>query len=148
MRMALNEASIRPSELNYINAHATSTPVGDIAEFAAIKRLLNDELQTERKHDVYVSSIKGSLGHLLGAAGAVESAFTVLACKERTLPAAINIFNLDSSFKSNDANLKIIQNEPVTLGDSNQTRDKVYFLKNSFGFGGTNCSILFTNYRD
>lgn len=148
MKMALNEGNIKPSELNYINAHATSTPVGDIAEYTAIKRLLNDEQQGKRKHEVYVSSVKGSLGHLLGAAGAVESAFTVLACKERTLPASINIFNLDPNFKSDETNLKIIQNEPVKLRDSNESNNKVYFLKNSFGFGGTNCSILFTNYKD
>jgi 3-oxoacyl-[acyl-carrier-protein] synthase II len=147
MLMALNEANLKPSQLDYINAHATSTPVGDIAEFTAIKRLLNAD-PSEKKHEVYVSSIKGSLGHLLGAAGAVESAFTVLACKERTLPASINVFNLDPNFNTNDTNIQIIQNAPVKLRDSSRSCDKVYFLKNSFGFGGTNCSILFTNYTD
>lgn len=82
MRKALKSSGIKPREIGYINAHATSTPIGDIAENAAIETLMLGEDGLERATDVTVSSTKGAIGHLLGAAGAVEAIFSILAVKE------------------------------------------------------------------
>lgn len=82
MQKALQQAHIKPSEVDYINAHATSTPLGDAAENMAIKNLLLGESGKAKAHDINVSSTKGAIGHLLGAAGAVEALFTVLSMSE------------------------------------------------------------------
>ncbi len=82
MRKALKNASIRPKEVDYINAHATSTPLGDAAENAAISTLMLGEDGVEKKSSINVSSTKGAIGHLLGAAGAIEAIFSILAIKE------------------------------------------------------------------
>ena len=90
MKKALRNAQIEPSKVDYVNAHATSTPLGDAAENRAIKSLLLGEQGREKSSEVNVSSTKGALGHLLGAAGAVEAIFTVLALHEvRTPPLAL-----------------------------------------------------------
>ena len=132
MQMALNNSSVTPNQISYINAHATSTPAGDVAEYSAIKKLF---VQAQSP-DVYISSFKGSLGHLLGAAGPAELALTLLALKNRIVPGSVNTRNLDPDLNLQD-NLKIVTTHQVTL-----TRQRLIALKNSFGFGGTNCSLV------
>lgn len=141
MSLALKNAGLSASNVNYINAHATSTPAGDLAEINAIKRLFANCEQKPR--EVFVSSIKGSIGHLLGAAGAVETIFTILACKHKTLPPSINIEHLDPALDLNNSFIQIVKNEKRTLSS-----DKLIALKNSFGFGGTNASICLTNFTN
>lgn len=89
MRRALKNAGIRPSEVDYINAHATSTPLGDAAENAAIKTLMLGENGVQTENKIAVSSTKGAIGHLLGAAGAVEAIFSILAVKEVQYPSKL-----------------------------------------------------------
>lgn len=141
MKLALDEAKVRQEDVNYINAHATSTPAGDVAEIAGIKRLFKDI-----KNDLYVSSLKGQLGHLLGAAGAVESIFTILSCKERIIAPSINIKKLDPELKLDESEfIKIVQNEKKVVEDIKS--GKFIALKNSFGFGGTNVSLCLSSYN-
>ncbi len=145
--MALERSNVNPSEIRYVNAHATSTPVGDNAEISAVKRLFKD-VSLNQSEKVYLSSVKGSVGHLLGAAGAVESIFTVLTCKERVLPPAINIQNIDPNLKLDEAPyLKIVVNKPISLTEIDVNK-RFVALKNSFGFGGTNASIVFSSFTN
>ncbi len=144
MQMAIHSSQVDPSQIDYINAHSTSTPVGDVAEVAAVKRLFAN---TSPPKTLYLSSVKGSLGHLLGAAGAVESIFTIMACKERVIPPAINIKSLDPELRLEEADyLKIVQNEKLVLKNESDKPSKFIALKNSFGFGGTNATICFSSY--
>lgn len=129
MQNALNDAGVNPQQIGYINAHGTSTPQGDIAESCAIKRLFGD--------GVPVSSTKSMTGHLLGAAGAVEAIFTVLALQHQTLPPTINLDNPDA-----DCTLDYIPHI------ARQVDGVDYALSNSFGFGGTNGSLLFRRWQD
>ncbi|RVX66992.1 hypothetical protein B0A52_09206 [Exophiala mesophila] len=131
MTKALRLAQIPPSQVDYINAHATSTPLGDAAENKAIVSLMTGEHGRRHVEEVNVSSTKGALGHLLGAAGAIEAVFTVLAIHENTLPPTINIQTLDDGFHCNYV--------PTTP----QQRQVNVALSNSFGFGGTNASLCF-----
>lgn len=143
MKLALENSNIKPEDVSYINAHATSTPAGDIAEITAIKRLFSNSKQTIN-HSVYISSLKGSIGHLLGAAGAAESAFTVLALKETILPPTINLNTIDPALNLDEMPfLKIVQNQKFTLEKSTQ---RLIALKNSFGFGGTNAALCLSNF--
>jgi 3-oxoacyl-[acyl-carrier-protein] synthase II len=123
---ALRDAQIAPESLDYINAHATSTPLGDIAETQAIKRALGASAAR-----VAVSSTKSVTGHLLGAAGAVEALFTVLAIRDQVAPPTINLDNPDPA-----CDLDYVPNvaRPMTIEVA---------LSNSFGFGGTNGSLVF-----
>lgn len=137
MRLALRQASIRPGQVNYINAHATSTPLGDAAENHAIKSLLLDDAEStagRKSSEINVSSTKGAIGHLLGAAGAIEALFTVLAIHEKTMPPTLNLHNRTQEFDCNYA-----PNEAQQL-------DIHVALTNSFGFGGTNASLCFRRY--
>lgn len=129
MKMALRHAGIKPREVDYINAHATSTQLGDEAENRAIEALMQRE-----KVDgmVNVSSTKGAIGHLLGAAGAVEAIFAVLAIKEAILPPTINLDNLTDKFRFN-----------YVPNVAQEHKDVQVALSNSFGFGGTNASLCF-----
>jgi 3-oxoacyl-[acyl-carrier-protein] synthase II len=126
MIAALRDAGMAPEEVQYINAHATSTELGDRAETTAIKRAFGDHARR-----LAVSSTKSMTGHLLGAAGAVEAIFTILAIRDGILPPTINLENpdpeCDLDFVPGSARQAV-----VTVG-----------LSNSFGFGGTNGSLLF-----
>ncbi|MBS0397001.1 MAG: beta-ketoacyl-ACP synthase II, partial [Proteobacteria bacterium] len=123
---ALKDAGVAPADLHYINAHATSTPLGDIAETQAIKRALGPAAAS-----VAVSSTKSVTGHLLGAAGAVEALFTVLALRDQVAPPTINLDNPDPQ-----CDLDYVPNAA--------RRMKIdVALSNSFGFGGTNGSLVF-----
>ena len=125
MKEALSMAKISTDDVGYINAHGTSTIKGDEIELNAIARLFNNKL--------YVSSTKSSIGHLLGAAGSVESIFSIMSMKNNILPATLN---LDHPIETNNINL--IPKEPIEKKIS-------YSLSNSFGFGGTNTALLFKN---
>lgn len=126
MQNAINDAKIDTANINYINAHGTSTPAGDIAECKAVKTVMGNNID-----QVAVSSTKSMIGHLLGAAGSVEAIFSVLAIRDQVAPPTIN---LDNPEEGCDINLV-----PHTA----QERPIDAVLSNSFGFGGTNGSLLF-----
>lgn len=127
MKCAIRDAGITPEQVGYINAHGTSTPAGDKAETQAVKSIFK-----ENSSKVMVSSTKSMIGHLLGAAGAVESIFTVLALRDQAVPPTINLDNPDEG-----CDLDYV---PHT---ARQVKKLEYALCNSFGFGGTNGSVLF-----
>ncbi|MGW8309803.1 MAG: beta-ketoacyl-ACP synthase II [Thiogranum sp.] len=127
MRNALHDAGINADQVDYINAHGTSTPAGDVAEVCAIKTALGGHA-----HKVAVSSTKSMTGHLLGAAGGVEAVFTVLAIRDQVAPPTINQFTPDP-----DCDLDFVPNQA-----RNMKIDVA--MSNSFGFGGTNGSLVFT----
>ncbi|MCJ1390133.1 Mitochondrial beta-keto-acyl synthase [Xylographa bjoerkii] len=138
MRRALSTAQTSPSKVDYINAHATSTPLGDSAENAAIATLMMGEggLETGREEEVCVSSIKGALGHLLGGAGAVEAVASVLTIRDNLVPPTLNLTSPDrSEFRFNYVPLKA-QEKKVDV-----------VLTNSFGFGGTNACLCFKRFE-
>jgi len=126
MVAALEDAEIDPSEVSYLNAHGTSTPVGDIGETIAVKRAFGDAANT-----LPVSSTKSCTGHLLGAAGAVEAIFTILAIRDQVLPPTINLENPDE-----ECDLDYVPNS------AREAKVEVA-VTNSFGFGGTNGSLVF-----
>jgi 3-oxoacyl-[acyl-carrier-protein] synthase II len=126
MAAALRDAGMNPADIHYINAHGTSTPLGDIAETRAIKQVFG-----EHTRRLAVSSTKSTTGHLLGAAGGVEAVFSVLAIRDRIAPPTINLENADP-----ECDLDYVPNEARQL-----TIDAV--VSNSFGFGGTNGSLIF-----
>jgi 3-oxoacyl-[acyl-carrier-protein] synthase II len=127
MRNALKDANLDSSSIDYINAHGTSTPLGDVAETIAVKRLLG-----ERAPKVAVNSTKSMTGHLLGAAGGVEAVFSILALRDQVSPPTINLRTPDPQ-----CDLDYVPNEarkmPIRVA-----------LSNSFGFGGTNGTLIFT----
>lgn len=127
MKNALNNAEMNPDQINYINAHGTSTPAGDVEESNSIKSVLGDE----HAKKILVSSTKSMTGHLLGAAGAVEAIFTAMAVKENIVPPTINLDNPDEG-----ADLDYVPHK---------AREAIVevALSNSFGFGGTNGSLIF-----
>ena len=126
MQNAINDAGIDVQEIGYINAHGTSTPAGDKAEIAAVKSIFKDSAK-----DVLVSSTKSMTGHLLGAAGSVEAIFTILALRDKMAPPTINLDN-----PSPDCDLNLVPHKPLPF-------EHAFALCNSFGFGGTNGSLLF-----
>jgi len=125
MTNALKNASINADQVNYINAHGTSTPAGDIAETDATKLALG-----EHAYKIVMSSTKSMTGHLLGAAGGIEAVFTALAIKDQVAPPTINIFNQDP-----ECDLDYAANEAREMSIN-------HAISNSFGFGGTNGSIV------
>jgi 3-oxoacyl-[acyl-carrier-protein] synthase II len=131
MARALSNSGVPPSAVRYINAHATSTPVGDEIEQAAIARVFGDALLD----DLLVSSTKGATGHLLGAAGAVEAAFTVLAVRDRIAPPTANLERPDPPLLP-----RLVAGRAEGMGGGGAP---VAALCNAFGFGGTNASLLF-----
>lgn len=123
--LALEQAGASPDDVAHINAHATSTPVGDIAEYAALKVAFGDRL-----HDIPVSATKGATGHLLGGTGALEAIFTILALHERTAPPTINLTEQDPAIP-----LDVVTSpRALPAGD-------LLAISNSFGFGGHNAVI-------
>jgi 3-oxoacyl-[acyl-carrier-protein] synthase II len=131
MTKAIADAGISPEEVDYINAHGTSTPYNDKFETLAIKKTFG-----EHAYRVAVSSTKSMTGHLLGAAGGIEAVFSVLAIQEGKLPPTINYVNPDP-----DCDLDYVPNEP-------REASVRYALSNSFGFGGTNAALLFKKYEE
>ena len=126
MKNAMKDAAMNADEIDYINAHGTSTPAGDIAETMAIKAALGDSAKS-----VAVSSTKSMIGHLLGAAGGVEAVFSVLSIRDQVAPPTINLDNPDGG-----CDLDYVPNT------ARQMKIDVA-MSNSFGFGGTNGTVIF-----
>lgn len=130
MQNALQDANLNPEEIDYINAHSTSTSVGDVLEIFAIKKIFADHA-----YKLAVSSTKSMIGHLLGAAGAVEAIFSVLAIRDQVAPPTINLDNPDEGC---DINLVPHVAQPMKMDVT---------LSNSFGFGGTNGTVIFRKVK-
>jgi 3-oxoacyl-[acyl-carrier-protein] synthase II len=130
MVAALRDAGVDPAGVQHINAHATSTPLGDVGETMALKRALGDSA-----YQVAISATKSITGHLLGAAGAVEAIFAILALRDQVAPPTINLDNPDPR-----CDLDYVPNvaRPMSIDVA---------LSNSFGFGGTNGSLVFRRLR-
>ena len=126
MQMALNEANINPEEVDYINAHGTSTPKGDLIELTAVKRFFKDHA-----YKLSMSSTKSAIGHLLGAAGSVEAVFSIMAINDNIVPPTLNLEEPDEGCDIDLVPLKAKERK-VNIA-----------LSNSFGFGGTNASLVF-----
>ena len=131
MALALAQAGITPDQVQHLNAHATSTPVGDLGELAAIKSLFG----TENK--IAVTATKSATGHLLGAAGGIEAIFTLLAIRDQVAPATLNFDDPDPATEGVD----IVHGEARPMAIE-------YALSNGFGFGGVNASVLFKRWQD
>ena len=127
MQMALKRAGMMPSDIDYINAHGTSTPVGDEIELKAVERLFGNAAER-----VSMSSTKSSIGHLLGAAGAVEAIFSLLAIRDQICPPTLNLDN-----PSVETAIDLVPHKP-------RKREIRAVLSNSFGFGGTNATLVLT----
>lgn len=134
MDRAVKDAGIKTMEITFVNAHATSTPLGDAIEVKAIESFMG-----EHSKNVTVSSTKGAHGHLLGAAGNLEAAFTVLAIKEGIIPPTLNLDNLDV-----ETSLNFACNKRKTWNSAS----RLVALKNAFGFGGTNACLCFAQYHE
>lgn len=132
MRMALKRANISPDQVDYVNAHGTSTPLGDKVEIDAMRRLFQEHMPR-----LAISSTKSSIGHLLGAAGGVEAIFSILSLCDQQVPPTCHLDHPDDEFQ--DLNL---------VPHKAQARDVEYVLSNSFGFGGTNASLIFKRWND
>ena len=133
MRMAIADAGIDPTEVDYVNAHATSTPLGDAAETRVLKIALGEE----HARRTPISSTKGATGHTFGAAGSIEAIFTTLALRDRIVPPTINHESPDP-----DCDLDYVPNEARPVPGLEIA------ASNSFGFGGTNGALLFKRYED
>ena len=126
MEMALRKAGVTPADIDYINAHGTSTPMGDELELGAVRRLFGDAIKT-----VSMSSTKSAIGHLLGGAGAVETIFCILAMRDQIVPPTLNLDNPSDSCEGVDLVPHVAKKRQVRA-----------VLNNSFGFGGTNASLV------
>jgi 3-oxoacyl-[acyl-carrier-protein] synthase II len=126
MKAALRNGGVDPSEIQYINAHGTSTPLGDDLELSAVERFFGDE-----SRNIAMSSTKSATGHLLGAAGAIEAVFSILAIRDGVAPPTLNLEE-PSRTSVIDRVAKVAQERPIKVA-----------LSNSFGFGGTNASVIF-----
>ena len=131
MSLALEDAELDPSKIDYINAHGTSTPAGDILELKAIKKTFGDHSK-----NLIINSTKSMIGHLLGAAGGVEAIVCILSIENKKIHQTINIENLDEEC---DLNVNHISSVDCDIN---------YALSNSFGFGGTNGSLIFSKFKD
>ena len=129
MKAALNDCNLKSTDIDYINAHGTSTPLGDVIELKAIKRLLNGDVSK-----VSISSTKSATGHLLGAAGSIEAIYSILSIVNQIIPPTNNLINPD---------MDAIGFDLVPLKYKNKKISNV--LSNSFGFGGTNASLIIGN---
>lgn len=128
MRQALRMAELAPSDISYINAHSTSTPVGDAAEIAGISAVFEG-----RGKDLPVTSTKSSVGHLLGAAGAIEAVYSIMALRNNIVPAGLNIEDPEPEADK----FELVANKPKEW-------DIKHVLSNGFGFGGVNASLIFS----
>ena len=128
MKNCLNNAGISPEEVDYINTHGTSTPLGDVAELKAIKEVFGDHAK-----NININSTKSMTGHLLGAAGAIEAVASVMSMQHGIIPPTINHENVDENI---DPELNLTLNKP-------QNRDVKIAMSNTFGFGGHNACVLF-----
>jgi 3-oxoacyl-[acyl-carrier-protein] synthase II len=133
MHLAVQEARIGVDQVGYVNAHATSTPAGDVEEAAAIARILGQG----RKPPLAVSSTKSMTGHMLGAAGATEALFCLLALRDQVIPPTAHLENIDPACEALGLNFVPQKAQPASLA---------YALSNSFGFGGTNGSLIFRKF--
>ena len=130
MKNSLIDAEIDFSKIDHINAHGTSTPLGDVVESRAIRELFSNDAD-----NILVSSTKSMTGHLLGAAGAIESIFSILSLNDNVIPPTINLENPD-----NEANLRLVAKETVSKKIN-------HVMNNTFGFGGTNVSLIFKKFE-
>ena len=131
MQMALQDAGLEPSEIDYINAHGTSTPLGDKAETRAVKTIFG-----EHAYNLSISSTKSQLGHSLGASGGIELIVSIKALQKGIIPPTINLTNPDP-----DCDLDYTPNVP-------KEREITYAMSNSFGFGGHNASIIVRKFSE
>lgn len=133
MKLALEDAEMQPEDIDYVNVHGTSTPLGDISEVKAIQKVFG-----EHAYNINISSTKSMTGHLLGAAGAIEAIASILAIKNSLIPPTINHFTDDEEF---DTRLNLTFNKA-------QKREIRAALSNTFGFGGHNASIIFKKIKE
>lgn len=133
MRNAVKSAAISPDDIGYLNAHATSTPLGDALETAAMRKLFGERADN---HTLLVSSTKSMTGHLLGGAGGLEAGITILALQNQIAPPTTNLYEADP-----ECTLNYVPNTP-------QNGQFDYALSNSFGFGGTNGSLVFKRWTE
>lgn len=176
MKSALSDANILPSSIGYINAHATSTPLGDAAEVNAINSVFSEEswpaepselspinihkqipsFEYHSNNNLYVSSTKGSTGHMLGAAGAMESAITIFSLYTHILPPTLNLSfdspstelgTIEEHSKHDNLIRSSFQHVPQKALHLPTSHQYKYAMSNSFGFGGTNASLIFKKYH-
>jgi len=133
MRSALDDANLKPEDIDYVNVHGTATPLGDIAEIKAIKQIFGDYA-----YKLNISSTKSMTGHLLGAAGAVEAITAIMSTINNVCPPTINCQNLDPEL---DSKLNYTLNKA-------EHREIRAAISNTFGFGGHNASVIFKKYTD
>jgi len=129
MEAALRQAGLRPDQIQHLNAHSTSTPVGDLGELEAIKRVFG------REGRVAVSATKSATGHLLGAAGGIEAIFTILALRDQVAPPTLNLENADPAAQGIDLVANVARPMPIE-----------HAISNGFGFGGVNASLVFRRW--
>jgi 3-oxoacyl-[acyl-carrier-protein] synthase II len=130
MRLALADAGISPDQIDYINAHGTSTPLNDLAETIALKTVFS-----EYAYKIPISATKSMTGHLLGAAGSAEAIFTILALRDGIIPPTMNLENPDPQ-----CDLDYVPNE-------SRKKDVKIAMSNSFGFGGTNAVLILSSFN-
>lgn len=133
MRNALEDANMQPSDIDYINVHGTSTPLGDVAEIGAIQKVFGDHA-----YNLNISSTKSMTGHLLGAAGAIEAVASIMSVMHDIIPPTINVFEVDPAI---DGRLNLTPNTA-------QKRVVRAAVSNTFGFGGHNASVIFKKIQD
>ena len=130
MELAIEEAGLKPKDVDYLNLHATSTPVGDIAELNAVQKVFGND------HQLHVSSTKSMTGHLLGAAAAIEAIIAIKSIDENIIPATINVEELDNEIP---ADINIVINQPLE-------KPVKVAMSNAFGFGGHNSTVVFKEF--
>ena len=130
MELAIEEAGLKPKDVDYLNLHATSTPVGDIAELNAVQKVFGND------HQSHVSSTKSMTGHLLGAAAAIEAIIAIKSINENIIPATINVEELDDEIP---ADINVVINQPLE-------KPVKVAMSNAFGFGGHNSTVIFKEF--
>ena len=135
MRLAIKDAGLQPEDIDYINTHGTSTPLGDVTELKAIQRVFGDHV-----YDMNLDSTKSMTGHMIGATGAVESMACILALKHGIVPPTIN-------HSADDEDEQIDYKINFTFGQA-QKRPLRYALTNTFGFGGHNACLVFRKWEE